>query len=63
MCDVPWIDKQSDRDTEVAATLHRPRRGARKTRDVFAMIQQRRSCKGVITQLTAASRAMDRAAS
>jgi DNA-binding FrmR family transcriptional regulator len=46
---------------DVEATLNRLRRAYGQLGAVIAMIEQGRSCKDVITQLAAVSRALDRA--
>jgi DNA-binding FrmR family transcriptional regulator len=46
---------------EIEATLNRLRRAHGQLGGVIAMIEQGRSCKDVITQLAAVSRALDRA--
>jgi DNA-binding FrmR family transcriptional regulator len=46
---------------DVEATLNRLRRAYGQLGAVIAMIEQDRSCKDVITQLAAVSRALDRA--
>ena len=46
---------------ETEATLNRLRRAHGQLGGVIAMIEQGRSCKDVITQLAAVSRALDRA--
>jgi DNA-binding FrmR family transcriptional regulator len=53
--------QQKHASEEVEATLNRLRRAYGQLGGVIAMIEQGRSCKDVITQLAAVSRALDRA--
>ncbi|SBS79508.1 conserved hypothetical protein [uncultured Mycobacterium sp.] len=54
-------DQQSRCDADLAATLNRLRRVQGQLGGVIAMIEQGRSCKDVVTQLAAVSKALDRA--
>lgn len=54
-------DRQSWCDTDLVATLNRLRRVQGQLGGVIAMIEQGRSCKDVVTQLAAVSKALDRA--
>ena len=48
-------------EESIAAILNRLRRAQGQLSGVIAMIEQGRDCKDVVTQLAAASRALDRA--
>lgn len=51
----------TDDQDRMAAVLNRLRRAQGQLTGVIAMIEQGRDCKDVVTQLTAVSRALDRA--
>lgn len=55
------INQRSRCDADLAATLNRLRRVQGQLGGVIAMIEQGRSCKDVVTQLAAVSKALDRA--
>ena len=48
-------------EENIAAVLNRLRRAQGQLAGVISMIEQRRDCKEVVTQLAAVSRALDRA--
>ncbi|HZE16100.1 MAG TPA: metal-sensitive transcriptional regulator, partial [Mycobacterium sp.] len=48
-------------EENIAAVLNRLRRAQEQLARVISMIEQRRDCKEVVTQLAAVSRALDRA--
>jgi DNA-binding FrmR family transcriptional regulator len=54
-------DQRSRCDADLTATLNRLRRVQGQLGGVIAMIEQGRSCKDVVTQLAAVSKALDRA--
>ena len=54
-------DPQSRCDADLTATLNRLRRVQGQLGGVISMIEQGRSCKDVVTQLAAVSKALDRA--
>lgn len=58
---VKKIDHQSRCDADLAAVLNRLRRVQGQLGGVISMIEQGRSCKDVVTQLAAVSKALDRA--
>jgi DNA-binding FrmR family transcriptional regulator len=51
----------SGNEEQMAAVLNRLRRAQGQLAGVISMIEQGRDCKDVVTQLTAVSRALDRA--
>jgi len=55
------MPQQAHRPADIEATLNRLRRAYGQLGGVIAMIEQGRSCKDVVTQLAAVSRALDRA--
>jgi DNA-binding FrmR family transcriptional regulator len=74
--DIPWgvwykrvmttkargdVPQHVHRPADIEATLNRLRRAYGQLGGVIAMIEQGRSCKDVVTQLAAVSRALDRA--
>ena len=54
-------DQPSQCDADLAAVLNRLRRVHGQLGGVIAMIEEGRSCKDVVTQLAAVSKALDRA--
>lgn len=54
-------DQGSRCDADLAAALNRLRRAQGQLGGVISMIEQGRTCKEVVTQLAAASKALDRA--
>jgi DNA-binding FrmR family transcriptional regulator len=57
----PQKAQQNHASEEIEATLNRLRRAYGQLGGVITMIEQDRSCRDVITQLAAVSRALDRA--
>jgi DNA-binding FrmR family transcriptional regulator len=55
------VPQHAHRPADIEATLNRLRRAYGQLGGVIAMIEQGRSCKDVVTQLAAVSRALDRA--
>lgn len=55
------IDGHPHRDTDIEAPLNRLRRAQGQLGRAIAMLEGARSCDGVVTQLAAVSRSLDRA--
>lgn len=60
--DIPEVpDSQTTHEQDMRQVVHRLRRARGQIDGVIAMIEHNRSCRDIVTQLAAASRALDRA--